>query len=425
MVERREVVIPYSPREQFLALHQRPQRWAIAVCHRRAGKTVACINELLKGALSCELPEPRFAYLAPYYSQAKDVAWSYLKRFTQPIPGSAPFEYELRVDLPNAGRVRLYGADNYDRLRGLYLDGIVLDEYGDIDPRAWQEVIRPALSDRKGWAIFIGTPKGRNHFSDLWERALKDDGWFTLMLKASETGLLSPQELADARKTMTEDQFQAEYECSFQAAVVGAYYGREMTQAESEKRITSAPWQPQLPVYTAWDLGIGDSTAIWMVQLVGREVHLIDYMENSGVGLDWYARELDRKPYKYGEHILPHDAKARELGTGKTRQETLDSLGLRNMRILPQQSAEDGINAARLLLPSCYFDAAKCERGINALRNYRRAWDEKLKAFKSGALHDWSSHGADAFRYLAMANLKANDGWSKPIPYPKQMGTYA
>jgi len=388
-----EVLIPYAPRDQFLPLHNRTQRWAVAVCHRRAGKTVSCVNELIKGALTCGLSEPRFAYVAPFYAQAKDVAWSYVKRFTSSIPGVVPNESELRVDLPNGGRIRLYGADNYDRLRGTYFDGIVLDEYGDTDPRAWQEVIRPALSDRRGWAIFVGTPKGRNHFSDLWDRASQDRDWFTLMLKASETGLIAGDELADARKSMSEDQYAAEYECSFQAAVIGSYYGREMQSAEVDKRIGNVGWEPKVQVHTAWDLGIGDSTAIWFAQFSGREVRIIDYLENSGVGLDWYARELRDRPYVYGEHILPHDAEVKELGTGVSRIETLNSLGIRNTRVIPAQNVEDGINAVRLLLPTCWFDAVKCERGINALRNYRREFDDKLKAFKSRPLHDWSSHG--------------------------------
>lgn len=412
-----EIVIPYKPREQFLSLHARRQRWAVGVCHRRAGKTVACVNELLKGAVVCDRPEPRFAYLAPYYAQAKDVAWSYLKRFAGAIPGVEPNESELRVDLPGGARVRLYGADNFDRLRGTYFDGIVLDEYGDTDPRAWQEVIRPALSDRRGWAIFIGTPKGRNHFADLWDQARRDPDWFTLQLKASETGLISAEELADARKTMTEDQYAAEYECSFQAAVIGSYYGREMQAAEDEKRIGKVPWEVKIPVHTAWDLGIGDSTAIWFVQLVGREVRLIDYLENSGVGLDWYVRQLRDRPYVYGEHFVPHDASVKELGSGKTRVETLDSLGLRNLVIGKQRKKEDSINGARLLLPKCWFDAEKCAKGIAALQNYRREWDEKRKVFHDRPLHDWSSHGADAFAEFAANEPVGADVFDKKLDY--------
>lgn len=412
------VVIPYEPRSQFYPLHQSTKRWGITVAHRRAGKTVACVNKLIRRALECRLLEPRMAYCAPTYSQAKDVAWSYLRRFTEVIPNVSVHETELRVDLPTGARIRLYGLDNYDRLRGGYLDGVVLDEYGDSDPRAWQEVIRPALSDRQGWADFIGTPRGRNHFSDLWDAAGQDDSWFRLMLRASETGLLPEAELQDARKAMSEEQYAAEYECSFAAGVVGAYYGREMEAAEREKRITSVPWEPTLSVHTAWDLGIGDSTAIWAVQLAGREVRVIDYIESSGVGIDWYIRELGKRSWTWGEHILPHDAEVKELGTGKSRLEVMHSLGLQKTRVLPVQRIEDGINASRMLLPLCHFDRTKCARGIAALQNYRRAWDDKRQVYHDRPLHDWSSHGADAFRYMALADLRAP---AKPhkLKYPK------
>jgi len=395
------VTIPYAPRPQFKSFHDRSQRWACLVAHRRAGKTVACINELIRAACLCDRPEPRFAYIAPYYAQAKDVAWSYLKRFTLPIPGVSVNESELRVDLPNEARVRLYGADNYDRLRGTYFDGIVLDEYGDMDPRAWAEVIRPALADRQGWAVFIGTPKGRNHFCEVWESATNNTAWFSAMLKASQTGLVPEAELIDARASMTADQYEQEFECSFQAAVVGAYYGREMGEAEASGRITRVPREPAIEVITAWDLGYRDSTAIWFVQIVGREVRIIDYLENSGVGIDWYAAQLRTKPYIYGECILPHDAEPKELTSDRSIKDALNQAGFKT-RVLPQHKIPDGINAARLLLPKCVFDATACKRGLEALRMYRREWDEKRKSFHDRPLHDWTSHGADAWRYLAM-----------------------
>lgn len=416
------VVIPYSPRPQFLPFHNRTQRFSAIVAHRRAGKTVACVNDLIKAAILCPLENPRFAYIAPYFTQAKDIAWNYVKHYTQSIPGVETNESELRVDLPNGGRVRLYGAENYDRLRGIYLDGVVLDEPADIDPRAWPEVIRPALSDRKGWACFIGTPKGRNAFYEiwaggsdgLWKGAINDPEWFALMLKASETGILDATELADARKIMSADQYEQEYECSFQAAIQGAYYGREMTQAEAGKRICRVPWEPNLKTHTAWDLGVGDSTAIWFVQQLGQEIRVIDYYESSGVGLDHYAKVLGNKPYVYGEHILPHDVSVKEMSTGRSREETLRSLGIRP-KIIPAQNVDDGINAARLLIPRCWFDADNCKRGIEALRQYRRHYDEKLKNYRSSPLHDWTSHAADAFRYLALG-LKADkkQDWSQP-----------
>jgi len=386
-----------------------------------AGKTVACIMDLVDAALRCEKPNPRFAYIAPFYAQAKDVAWAYFKQFTAPIPGVEVHESELRIDLPNGARLRLYGADNYDRMRGVYFDGAVLDEYGDMDPRAWAEVIRPILSDRRGWATFIGTPKGRNHFYEIWQAAKENPSeWFTLMLRASETGLLPPDELEDARKVMTPEQYEQEYECSFEAAILGAYYGREMQRLEAEGRIRSVPYDPSLPVYTGWDLGLDDATAIWFVQVAGAEVRVIDYLETNNEALSSIARSLlNERPYMYGEHYLPHDAEIRELMTAKSRKDTLESLGVRPVRVAPRQNVEEGINAVRNLLPRCVFDEKKCARGIEALRNYQREWDDKLKTFRKTPRHDWASHGADAFRYLAISlSPRAKP---QPINYPRRV----
>ena len=357
--------------------------------------------DVIDAALRCDKVEPRFAYIAPYYAQAKDVAWGYLKRYTAPIPGVVTNESELRVDLPNGGRIRLYGADNYDRLRGIYLDGVVLDEFADMDPRAWSEVIRPALADRQGWALFIGTPKGRNAFWEVFERSRTDPEWFSLRLRASETGILADEELRAMRSEMSEDEYAREMETSFDAAVEGSYYARVLTDAETEKRIGNVPHDPGIEVHAAWDLGIGDSTAIWLAQFVGREVRLIDYIENNGVALDWYARELRNKPYTYAPLILPHDAQARELGTGKSRVEMLEGLGFRT-RIAPKLGVEDGIEAVRRLIPRTWIDEKRCELGLRAIRDYREKRDEKRR-LGMGPLHDWTSHAADALRYLAVA----------------------
>lgn len=381
-----------------------------------AGKTVACINDLIRAAITCDKPEPRFAYIAPYYAQAKDVAWAYLKRFTASIPGAVTNEQELRVDLPGGGRVRLYGADNYERLRGIYLDGVIVDEFGDVDPRAWSEVIRPALADRKGWAVFIGTPKGRNHFAEIWNQAQdRPDEWYSLILKASQTGIVDPIELADSRSVMSEDQYNQEFECSFDAAVVGSYYGKLIEKAENEGRIGNVAWEPQIPVQTWWDLGIDDSTAIWFVQILGREIRLIDYYENSGVGLDHYAKVLKDKDYVYGQHMLPHDVQVHELSTGKSRFAFLAGLGIRGT-VVRKHAVEDGINSVRSILPRCWFDKGKCSRGIEALRQYRQEWDDKQKAFRGRPLHDWSSHAADSFRYGAFSARPAEVEWIRGVP---------
>lgn len=398
-----EITIPYKPRDQFMPLHNRTRRWGCVVAHRRAGKTVAAVNDLVKGALTCPLPEPRFAYVAPYFSQAKDVAWSYLKHYTAPIPGVQANESELRVDLPNGGRVRLYGADNYDRMRGIYLDGVVPDEFGDQDPRAWSEVIRPALADRNGWATFLGTPRGMNHFAELAERARRDSDWLYLELKASQTGLLPQSELDAARKDMSEEQYLAEFECSFAASVIGSIFGREMQKADQDGRITRVPYQPEIGVETWWDLGIDDAMAIWFTQTVGREIHVIDYYEQSGEGLPHYAKVFQERGYVYAGHHAPHDIRVRELGSGRSRLEIAASLGIR-FNIVPDISVADGIEAARSFIPRCWFDRERTERGRLALTSYRRVWDAKRKAFQSQPLHDWASNGSDAFRYLAVGH---------------------
>lgn len=412
MAERR-IVIPYSPRGPFKAFHAREQRFAAIVAHRRAGKTVAAVNDLIKGALTCTKPNPRFAYLAPWFAQAKDVAWNYVKQYTAPIPGVTVNESELRVDLPNGGRVRLYGADNYDRLRGIYLDGVVLDEFADMDPRAWTEVIRPALSDRKGWAAFIGTPKGQNAFYEVVKRAQSDPEWFDAVLKASQTGLLDPEELQALKSEMSEDEYAREMECSFDAAVEGAYYARLLNEAGEQGRVTRVPVDPILPVHAAFDLGIGDATAIWLAQFQGREIRLVDFIENTGVALSWYGAKLRELGHNYAPLILPHDAQARELGTGKSRVEMLEAMGFKT-RVLPASSVEDGIETVRRYLPRTWIDEAKCQAGLQAVKQYRARKDEKRR-MTMGPLHDWTSHAADALRYLMVAYEEPRTESAKPF----------
>lgn len=412
------VDIGYRPREHQALIHRSLKRWNVLVCHRRFGKTVLCVAELIDKALRCKLIRPRFAYIAPLYRQAKQASWDYLKAYTEPIPGARAFESELRVDLPNDGRVQLFGADNPDALRGFYLDGVILDEYALMPPRLWSEVIRPALTDREGWAIFIGTPKGRNAFCELYDSAKADGSWYAAMFKASETGIIPRPELEAARLQMTEDQYEQEFECSFQAAILGSYYGKIINQLEKVGRLTRVVWEPTLPVYTAWDLGMDDATAIWFFQQHKREVRLIDYYENAGVGLDHYVQHMREKPYTYAEGgaILPHDVAVKELGTGRSRREVLEGLGVR-VSVAPRLSLNDGIGAARMLLPRCWFDTEKCKRGLEALRQYQREYDDEMKKFRDKPLHDWTSHAADAFRYLAVG-MRETEPY-RPIVYPK------
>jgi phage terminase large subunit len=402
----------YVPRKQARDFHNRTERYACLVAHRRFGKTVAAINDLIRCCFTTGLDNVRVAYIAPYLSQSKAIAWDYLLEYTAAIPDIKVNIAELRIDFPNGSRIRLFGADNYNAMRGLYFDAVVLDEPADFPASAWPTVIRPALADRKGKATFIGTPKGKNDFWEIYNAAKNDPQWFTGMYKSSETGILDPDELQEAKIAMGEDRFEQEFECSFEAAIQGAYYATEMKAAAD--RITRVPYDPAIGVVTAWDLGIGDSTAIWFAQYAGQEIHIIDYYESSGVGLDHYAKVLSEKGYHYEQHILPHDVRVKELGSGKSRLETLDALGIRNIQIAPKLGVDDGIQAARSMIAKCWFDEERCDRGIEALRQYRREFDEKLKTWRGRPLHDWTSHGADAFRYLAVGRQDRND-WGPTI----------
>lgn len=397
------VTIPYRPRELQLKIHEQldEKRFGAVVCHRRFGKTVLAINHLIKAALTCAKDRPRFAYIAPTFAQGKAVAWDYLKHYTSVVPGRVVNESELRIALPNASQIRIYGADNPDSLRGLYFDGAVLDEFGLMKGQTWSQVVRPALADRQGWALFIGTPNGRNAFYEICQQSKTEPGWFYQEFKASETGILPAEELKAARSQMSEDEYEQEFEASFTASVRGAIYAKELAQARADERVRNVPYDPILPVHTAWDLGVGDSTAIWFAQQVGSELRLIDYHEASGEGLHYYAGVLSSKGYTYGRHLAPHDAQVRELGTGKSRVEIAQSLGIR-FEVLPPSKLEDGINATRMTLPRCYFDETKCRAGLEALQNYRWDFNQRLDEFKPTPVHDIWSHGADAFRYLCL-----------------------
>ncbi len=406
--------IPYKPREHQLAIHSATDnhRFTVAVCHRRFGKTVAAINEIIKAALNCDREAPRYAYIAPTYTQAKRVAWDYLLKYTEPLEGKANIS-ELRVDFWGR-RISLYGADSPDSLRGIYLDGVVLDEVGDMNPKIWNEIIRPALADRRGWAMFIGTPKGANHFKDLRDRAEAEDDWALLEFKASQTGVVPQDELAAAKKEMGEDKYAQEFECSFHAAVEGSYYGAILNDIEKKGQVTEIQRDDLCRTITAWDLGVGDSTAIWVAQTSGQEIRLLDYIENHGQGLDWYVRELTNRNWHKASHYLPHDVEVRELGTGRSRLEVLREAGL-DCTVVPRLSVDDGIQAVRRILPRCWFNVPQVKQGLDCLRNYRREYDEKRSVFFDKPLHDWASHGSDAFRYLALS-IDTQSSWGKPLP---------
>jgi hypothetical protein len=407
----------YRPRPLQAMLHKSLKRFNVLVAHRRFGKTVFCLNETLDRALFTEQQHGRYGYIAPFLNQAKDISWNYLKQFTAPIEGIRVNESDLYVDLPNSSRLRLYGADNADRLRGGYFDGVVLDEYAQMHPRVWSEIVRPMLSDRLGWAIFIGTPMGRNSFSELYDGArdgfeappgsglrVKDGEWASFMFKASETGIIPIAELQASARIMTPDQYAQEFECSFDAAIPGAYYAALLALAEQMGRIRSVPWEPSLPVHTGWDLGINDPTSIWFCQVVHGEPRLIDYYEESGVGLEHHVAQLragHRAHWVYGQHFFPHDLRVKELGSGLSRVDVLRGFGL-SPTVLPASSVDDGISQAKYIIRKSWFDTQRCGTGLKLLRQYRSEWDDKRQVLKPVPLHDFTSHCADAFRYLCI-----------------------
>ena len=404
----------YKPRQPQRDIHKAVarNRFTVVVAHRRMGKTVAAINQLIHSALKCDKPNPRYAYIAPTYGQAKRIAWDYLEQFTRPLDAKLNVS-ELKADFFGR-RIQLYGSDNPDSLRGQYFDGVVIDEIADQDPKIWNEIIRPALADRKGYALFLGTPKGKNHFADFRDRALVSPDWALLEFKASQTGILDRSELESAKAEMGADKYAQEFECSFAAPVTGSYYGELINELETQGRIARIPHESLAKTFCAWDLGMSDSTSIWVAQTVSKEVRIIDYHENHGVGLDSYFGWLQDNGYHHATQILPHDVQVRELGTGKSRKEVLGEAGL-NITIAPKVSVMDGIQAVRQLLPRCWFDNEKTTTGLSALRNYRREYDEKRAVFYDKPLHDWSSHAADAFRYLAVGLNESDSDWGKPL----------
>lgn len=368
------------------------------------------LYSLIKAAYDNRLPRPRYAYIAPLYRQGKAIAWDLLKTLTRPIPGTVLHEAELRADLAGGARVQVFGADSPDTLRGLYFDGVVLDECAQMKPRLWPEIVRPTLVDRAGWAIMIGTPLGHNHFYDLYQQAQADDGWHAALYKASATGIVPQDELDMARRAMSPEQYAQEFEASFESALIGAYYAECLQTARDEGRITAVPHDPTQPVYTSWDLGVSDSTAIWFVQHVGQRFHVIDYLEASDHGMEFYARALAAKPYTYARHLLPHDIEHRDWSAnGHTRLAMLQSLGVKPIQVVPRGDIGDGIQATRNLCARLLFDQEKCHAGLEALANYRREWDEEKKNWSSKPRHDWASHGSDSLRCFAM-------GWHEEAP---------
>lgn len=424
------VASTYKPRAAFSPFHSRHQRYAVLVCHRRAGKTVSTVNDIVDKAIRFpHIPDKpgKFGYVAPFKTQAKDAAWRYFKAAVRHIPGVKMSDHTLEITLPkNEVVIKLYGADDPDSIRGSYFDGVVLDEYGDMKSRVYSEVIRPMIADRDGFVVFIGTPRGKNNFYKQRELARKNPHkYYYLELKASESGLIDPRELEEIKEVTDEDEYEIEFECNFDAAVKGSYYAKYVNEIEAAGHVTNVPIQRAFPVHTAWDLGRRDATSIWFYQLIQGEIHVVDFYETSNVDIQEILLDVADKNYKWGTFWLPHDARAKTLATRKSVIEQVLAEGF-TCQLAPDLAVRDGIQAVRMTLKDCWFDEGRCGVGVERLKNYQREYNADRQEYAETPLHDINSHAADAFRYLCLAvsedtlkDSKKQKKRKKPAP-PKQ-----
>lgn len=354
-----------------------------------------------------------YYYIFPTYAQARKVVWDGMDRdgvkFMDHLPvvlRKRTDSQQMLVEMNNGSIFQLVGSDEIDRLMGVNPVGCVFSEYALQNPAAW-DYIRPILAENNGWAVFISTPRGKNHLYDLLELARAfPDLWYSEILSAEDTGAIDREVLEQERqeivmKNGNDSLYLQEFICNFGVPIQGAYYATQLMKADDEKRICNIPIDDNALVHTAWDLGVDDSTAIWFFQVIGQEIHFIDCFESSGEGLNYYVQVLHERGYNYGTHYAPHDIQVRELSTGRSRLETAKNLGVEFLTV-PRMSLEDGISAVRMILSRCWFDEKRCERGINALRSYHKEWDDENQVYRVRPCHDWSSHFADAMRSFAV-----------------------
>mgnify|MGYP003640745237 CR=1 FL=1 len=365
-------------------------------------------------------------HMAPTQKQVRKIVWDNIdsagRRMVDQVwpqeTRKSTRNDEMKIELRNGSIWQCVGSDNYDSLVGANPVGVVFSEYSLANPAAW-DYIRPILAENGGWALFIYTPRGTNHGEELYRMAELNDDWFHEILTVDDTNSISKEAIEDERGAgMSEEKIQQEFFCSFAGIMDGSYYGKYLKNAEEEDRINSVPVESEIEVHTSWDLGVNDTTVIWAYQIIGKEIRMINHYEQSGEGLGHYAGIIngwaEKHGYRYGDHNFPHDVAVRELGTGKSREETLRELGIR-VKIAPKLSIEDGINAVRRIISRCWFDKKNCAEGLRALRQYRVEYDEKRQTFRNTPLHDWASNSADAFRYLAVS--LPDRAKAKPINY--------
>ena len=404
-----KVPVDWEPRDYQLPIWKYMEdggKRAVAVWHRRAGKDLFAINFIAWCA--CQRVG-LYWHMLPKYAQGRKVAWEgmtregkkFLDAFPKQLIDGEPNNNEMRLRLKNGSIYQVVGSDEPDRLVGANPIGCVFSEYSISDPSCW-DFMRPILAENGGWAMFIFTPRGKNHGWDILQQAKGNPKWFSQTLTVEDTKAIDMSLIEEDRASgMPEEMIQQEYYVSFEAPLVGAYYAVQMEKMEKDGRVGSIPYEPRLEVHTAWDLGVGDSTAILFYQMVGQEIRVIDFYSNSGEGLTHYAKVVKEKDYVYGRHYAPHDIEVREFTTGKSRLETARGLGIR-FTVLPKLSVEDGIDAVRNILPRMWVDGVRCKELLRAMREYRKEWDEKNKCYRSKPLHDWASDMCDALRYMAI-----------------------
>ncbi len=393
----------------FWEAMKRGKKRAVLVWHRRAGKEKTCWNFLISRAVQ---KVGIYYYFFPHFSQGRKILWDGVDkdgfRFLDHVPAQlvdgSPNATEMKVRLKNGSIIQVIGTNNIDSIVGTNPCGCIFTEYALQDPTAWQ-LIRPILVENGGWAVFNFTPRGSNHGKELFDMAQKNPDWFCQILTVKDTGIISEEDIQKERDAgMSEDFIQQEFYCSFTLGIEGSYYARYLQEARDEDRISNVPWDRQSRVSTAWDLGYGDSCAIGFYQLIGNEIHLIDYYENHGEGLPHYAQIIKNKPYIYENHYAPHDIEAHAFSSGLSAREVGSSLGIKFITLPTLKlRLEDGIEAVRGLFPRVWIDAEKCKRLVKCLENYRKEFDQKMDSYKEKPRHDWASHGADMMRYLAIS----------------------
>lgn len=383
---------------------------AVWAAHRRTGKDKTCVNLVAKKMLE---RVGAYYYVFPTYNQGRKILWDGIdrdgKRFLDHFPAAIldgkPNDTEMKLRFKNGSLFQIVGSDKVDSIVGTNPVGVVFSEYALQDPIVWG-YLRPILAENNGWAVFVSTVRGENHFYDIYELAKNDPAnWFCRMDKASETNVIAPEILKQERDEIVrlygnDALYQQEYECNFSVPIAGAYYAELITRAYAEGRVGNVPHDSRITVDTWWDLGINDRMAIWFTQSVGSEIRVIDYFESSGQGFPFYIGKLQEKGYVYGKHTAPHDIEVRELTSGKSRRDTARQLGI-SFGVAPKLPIHEGIDAVRNIFGKCWFDSKKCKDGLNTLKNYRKQYDEKRKTYLNQPYHDWSSNGADAFRTFA------------------------